>query len=552
MSLTSFFYSIIQTISPTVRVDPSNPQENTVAQVGTWYCKMRRNHCWEAIGAAREIFEEEIRKEIKHDVESCCPEDGSMLSWSVFMIGRTRETAVPTILICSKNKKTRRMVRGLIVENKTLQKYSSPSFNIGDCSKPPDFHRVPQLKEILQTMASGSLSCGEDDKALQKCGHIVGFRTSNIESSTNSIKAGMHVFSWDPSSSIDQDLPKATIGTVFHFNGKYYATTVGHLFGNNDYVSEDLDDGDDGNAGFEFDIEGEFDESNDSDSCIDLEDASEICLAGDSSNCDFQPDRFSTAAFSNTFPYSDQRSIDSKDIPQESQLPMLRLGQVVFTTLLGPNSELDFAVIEIDAPHLNSTSATEWKQDIIDFSQLARMVSLKPKDVQVKAATGSAGVLSGKMSATSSFLRGPWERKFQEVWTVRFDKSLAKGDCGSMVVDASTNQIYGYIVAGTPVSGVAYIVPACEAFTSIGKVLVSGLEGETDLISEGNRSHSSQYSVSSETSHVIYKKHSQPEDLYDYDVRRKAYMDLDSHRNRLVVYVTAALSFFSDSYNVSF
>ena len=41
------------------------------------------------------------------------------------------------------------------------------------------------------------------------------------------------------------------------------------------------------------------------------------------------------------------------------------------------------------------------------------------------------------------------------------------GDCGSLVVNATTGDIYGHIVSGEPMSGLAYIIPAYKVFNDI-------------------------------------------------------------------------------------
>jgi hypothetical protein len=64
-------------------------------------------------------------------------------------------------------------------------------------------------------------------------------------------------------------------------------------------------------------------------------------------------------------------------------------------------------------------------------------------------------------------LKLPHSHDFQEVWTVRLAGCLEEGDCGSLVVDASTGDIYGQIVAGCPESGVAYIIPAHRIYNHL-------------------------------------------------------------------------------------
>ena len=43
------------------------------------------------------------------------------------------------------------------------------------------------------------------------------------------------------------------------------------------------------------------------------------------------------------------------------------------------------------------------------------------------------------------------------------------GDCGAIVVDSETREMYGHIVAGDPMTNIAYIVPAIKVFEDIRK-----------------------------------------------------------------------------------
>ena len=41
------------------------------------------------------------------------------------------------------------------------------------------------------------------------------------------------------------------------------------------------------------------------------------------------------------------------------------------------------------------------------------------------------------------------------------------GDCGAWIVDSTTNELYGHIIAGDPNSCLAYIIPAYKIFDDI-------------------------------------------------------------------------------------
>ncbi|KAF2804179.1 uncharacterized protein BDZ99DRAFT_348118, partial [Mytilinidion resinicola] len=80
------------------------------------------------------------------------------------------------------------------------------------------------------------------------------------------------------------------------------------------------------------------------------------------------------------------------------------------------------------------------------------------------AATGSKGLIAGRMSGTPSFMRLPGSTLCQEVYTIHLAGPVANGDCGSWVMNADSGDLYGHIVAGSPESGVAYIIPAYQVF----------------------------------------------------------------------------------------
>jgi hypothetical protein len=87
-------------------------------------------------------------------------------------------------------------------------------------------------------------------------------------------------------------------------------------------------------------------------------------------------------------------------------------------------------------------------------------IAVRPRDGNVLTVTGSNGLLNGIMSGTPSFKTIPGSNKIQELWTVRLEGNLSSGDCGSWIIDAENGELFGHIVAGSPKSGVGYIIPA--------------------------------------------------------------------------------------------
>ncbi|OCL13031.1 hypothetical protein AOQ84DRAFT_270963, partial [Glonium stellatum] len=85
----------------------------------------------------------------------------------------------------------------------------------------------------------------------------------------------------------------------------------------------------------------------------------------------------------------------------------------------------------------------------------------------IVTATSSSGVLSGKLSATPSYMRLANGEVYQEVYTVTVNGVISNGDCGSWVIDSKTGGLYGHIVAGNPGTGMAYIVPATQVIEDL-------------------------------------------------------------------------------------
>ena len=100
--------------------------------------------CWEAIGPAREIMNQiytPIRNPLQKRNEYL--QEGTstprVMIFSMYMIGRTAETAHPTIIFSCENKEPRKRARKIIEESRLLDDY--PGVILGDSSRPPVLSR---------------------------------------------------------------------------------------------------------------------------------------------------------------------------------------------------------------------------------------------------------------------------------------------------------------------------------------------------------------------------------------------------------------------------
>jgi hypothetical protein len=78
--------------------------------------------CWEAKGQARKSFES-LAPEIKKHLDEKCDSVAGPVTWTIYLIGFTRESSPPTIMFCGPNKSARNYVRKTVDESGLLDKY---------------------------------------------------------------------------------------------------------------------------------------------------------------------------------------------------------------------------------------------------------------------------------------------------------------------------------------------------------------------------------------------------------------------------------------------
>ncbi|KAF8859609.1 hypothetical protein BDZ45DRAFT_353474 [Acephala macrosclerotiorum] len=164
------------------------------------------------------------------------------------------------------------------------------------------------------------------------------------------------------------------------------------------------------------------------------------------------------------------QSPESSPIPRSSAEPTEVSKPFATSTEAGQ----DWALIE-----LSETSVLEAKNAVLKDNSLnglalpQRLASKPTKDTSIVAIKGCSGLSKGILSPSMTMMKLPHSRKFHEVWIVRLDGPLAQGDSGSWVIDGTTGDLYGHIVAGVPEAGLAYILPAYKTFQEIEEVLGS-------------------------------------------------------------------------------
>jgi hypothetical protein len=395
--------------------------------IGVWYRKMGSEECWEATGAVRESFKN-LCKEIKNHLKDWSEPGDPIVTWSIYMIGKTKSTAIPTLLFCCSKRGPRKSIKTQILESGIMSRY--PGVRVGECSKPPDFGRFIPLSDPQDNQDDKvKLLAGDEYGQASYLHGNEGFDKTVFIRPTHRL-SGSRIF--------EANMRTATVGASFQLYGRYFITTIGHLFTQQNQ-SSDLDP--DSDSEFEFDIPG-------------VECGTSDLTAGDS-----ELDHYLQ---SSNLPIRDQAISNGE---------LIKLGTVMFSSTDAGNPGLDFSLVEVDQGYSESKDAAIFV-GLPDYNAVKRQVAPEPTDRHVKIVTASNHFLEGRLSGTPTFIRCSGAVGFQEVWTVRFNGQINQGDCGSLVIGLDDDMIHGHIIAGSPASGVAYIVPATQIFNCLDSCIV--------------------------------------------------------------------------------
>lgn len=429
-SVTSPDFAKFVRIKPNLKKDTPqwpNPEES----VGVLLTKLGKNNCWEAVGKVSEVSEQ-LSKEIKEYLANHCERPTAPVRWSVYMLGREKHSANPLIMFSSKEKKAWKMVKKVIEDSDIMEAPAYVAFKTGGANRQP--HCDTDL-----------VSYGLEDPTAHPRAHL----NTPIRSA---IGTTVRVFGSDS----DRAVPsQATVGTLFKRGNNLLVSTVAHILPSTQTtplfdktVGEDED--------LEFEIDGESDSDRESDVSLD-------------EDCEFHSVRGTNEKRTRTHADSEILSAQPTRLDEE-QLHLLVTEDVVkYSSENGTRTGLDFCLLEVDDTDFEPINQIFPPPGFRDGDVLYSEGFGLPgnEERKILCCSRSSGVLLGTISPTSSFTITPEPSAFQEHWKIHVDGCLYPGDCGSVVVDAETADIYGYVVAGSPGSGVAYIVPGYQIFEDL-------------------------------------------------------------------------------------
>ncbi|KAF7185909.1 Protein PNG1 [Pseudocercospora fuligena] len=403
--------------------------------IGRLYGFLGKSQYWEMCGKARESFIQ-LARDIKEHLEKHGDAVSSTVYWSAYMVGRVPKSANPVVFFCSNNMRARLDVRQEIGSSGILARY--PGFRTGDCNRPPHLSQ-------LRPLATG--------EAAYESPSPPAYLTTTC---SNPIGKSIMVKQTESSNSL---VPVA-VGAILEVGESLYFTTVAHAF---NAIGGIFDFGIETDTDLEFD----FDDEDDTSSNCSFDDA-------DSMSGGFAP----LASQQHGDNSSEELQIPSAMTVAKAALDELNIGadtscftqeDVVFSSQVKDKSRLDYCLIG-----LHTDDARIFKQSPMDTDQCSyhsvmpkRVSGPEAHDSPIIAYTGSRKASRGSLSGTPLFLSLTGGKITQELWSVHLEGSLVDGDCGSVVISTDSKALEGHIVAGSPETGTALIVPAYQVMEDL-------------------------------------------------------------------------------------
>ncbi|CEI41378.1 Protein PNG1 [Fusarium venenatum] len=409
--------------------------------------KVGKELCWVAKGPARDAFAV-LAPKIKAYLERSVEPVSSWVTWSIYMFGKSEKSASPAILFCCEVVAHRKQVRSAIKDSDILNEF--PGIKTAHMPRPPDFNQLVQLADdsidhrpVLASLANNP------------CGMPL-FVEQIIDDGTC--------------------YKQATVGGIIQLLDKFYYTTAGHVL--NPDMATSYTEGEVSDDEFEIDEDDDDDEMDEvaSTACEKtwLTQANDVAMspryAGSTESKMVQPP-FSPGiqdmqATQEESKCKSRRILEEGPSPNIS-LPPQPLGHVYLSSLDEPSSDLDYALIKVTNPiHCTANKITSSSFSAKGEAKIQRVVTDGPKDVKILSST-SRGTLTGVMSGTPMYARLPNCNLYQDVYNVLLDSRLEAGDCGSWIIDVESGNLYGHIVAGSPDSGAAIVIPFARVFEDI-------------------------------------------------------------------------------------
>jgi hypothetical protein len=461
-------------------------------------------YCWEAKESFRHIFLE-LAPRIKTHLDNCCESipSSDRVSFSLYAVGKSQNSAVPTIIFFCMDASQAKKARNLTKHSGLLKAY--PEIKTAHSDRDPGVENLEQL--------------AHDDSSTTQHRHRSSATEVFYDASEPILDLGMPIFVKHDDGPVTT-MRRSTANT-YRCGKRLFYLSVYHTFLNEPEpppvkspadcdddvfgIDSDIDDEDESNiaitsTGSRSSSSSEY---NLSSSNISLSRSAHSVSFSDSSTqaastCpssevpaplqDFELVNQSFTHYTNGDELGDMQIKDAPPVDIQSLAPL--------GSLHSWSTSKDWALIEITNQNvLENIIAME---DVSKFTY--QTVAPSPRNnAQIVTRTASRGEMTGILSGTPSYSRLPHSESFEEVYRVRLNGYLENGVCGASIRDALTGETYGHIVLGCKRTGIAYIMAATHVFEDIKKHL-DGISATSAVLQDSKQDRASSNLSDQETS----------------------------------------------------
>ncbi|KAI0814102.1 hypothetical protein GGR55DRAFT_495854 [Xylaria sp. FL0064] len=461
--------------------------------------KIRRRKVWWAVGPALYAFENEIEPEIEPLLQKLDLGRADLFI-KLYMIGKKPENANPMILLCCTDVAAAKQAEATVRGSGILEKNKGFGLGITDLplEHPGPIRRLPYVPRPPSPGPSRPLLAPRPNvptpppqpssflwsPSRPQSLRIVDFESIDKQGDPDNETVAVFALSSRPqmgrriftAESSRGSIHFATAGIIISVGGDFYQLTAGHLF-------ELEDDGSDaelpGSPGYCY-FDGQSDDD-DCDSDQDLEIGSHDSeTLTNSESCDEPLPQSSIKS-----PVSDDKlgfwSLGAEAEPQRYPSSTINYANVTsepedtrsyrisdripigYCNRGSRRFPIDYALIALSD---SSVEAMGTQLNLIPGHDNLCVTGVSGMSGEIRniIVVTSSGVTYGELLPGSVAYRSNHSSSFQELFQVKIQENVWKGDCGSPVLDRNSGNLYGHIIMGVAGTNWAYIMPAIDIF----------------------------------------------------------------------------------------
>lgn len=457
-------------------------KEITTTRVG-------KNKAWWACGPALATFEAEIKEELDSSLRNVGLGDADIY-YQLYMIGRTRETADPIVMMCCLDRSVRMHAESSVRKSDVLSRF--PEFRLGASALP-----------LEQPLPSRELA-GDGNSFNDKFNHVMPPEKRFIDNSTASASQDttQHVHHSSTDTSFpnfigrriytldgDTNTPRyATGGVILWIKGRPYQMTVDHIDGLTPIDAPQTPpqipiDYDECHFDGQSDSDDEYgDDANQDDTTHALLEASASPSVSEAPWVDNSPMTTDSpeksymeswaGALSPGASLHDVAPLTAHITPQQSterkdERPS-QVSSLAYRSRDGGKSHLDYALVPLDI-EAGGQPLNQVYLSPQGLFEVKAPVPVGRDEIDVVVITASGGFTTGTLAPSATFLRKATDHSssFQKLNVLQLDGVIVEGDCGSIVIRASDGHLLGHVVRGCSGTHTAYMTSAMEVFEDL-------------------------------------------------------------------------------------